>query len=173
MRLRTFGLVAVSAAALAGGAQAHAVFTNADAEAGAHWAGAVRIGHACQPGQATTAVRIEIPAGIDLARAQPKAGWTLTIEREPLAQPINDHGKVLTERVKAVIWTGRLPEDQFDEFAIAAKLPDQAGSLVFPVVQTCEGSESRWTEVPAADGSRPKYPAPVLNLSASVKHRSH
>lgn len=173
MRSRTLALTALVSLLAAGGARAHAVFTNPSADAGAHWAGAIRIGHACSGGDVTTQVRIEIPAGLNVVRAQPKAGWILSLEREPLAQPETDHGKVLTERVRAVVWTGRLTDEQFDDFAIAARLPDQPGALVFPVIQTCAGGVSRWIETPGPDGSRPKYPAPVLRVGDYVEHRSH
>ena len=36
--------------------------------------------------------RVEIPTAILTAKPQPKAGWTLEIEREPLAAPIKGDG---------------------------------------------------------------------------------
>lgn len=173
MRKCFLALTAAAVSLATGAAQAHAVFTNPKADAGAHWAGAIRIGHACSDGDVTTQVRIEIPQGVNVVRAQPKAGWAVALEREPLAAPVIEHGKPMTQRVKAVVWTGRLTDEEFDDFAIAAKLPDEAGPLLFPVVQTCAGGVSRWVEPPAADGSRPKYPAPVLDVGNYVEHRSH
>jgi len=173
MLIRHAILAAMAASAVAGAADAHAVFSEPRAIAGSHWAGAIRIGHGCKGGLATTAVRVEIPAGILVARPRPKPGWTVAIEREALPAPVVIDGKPVTERVRAVTWTGRLPDEQFDEFAIAAKLPSEAGQLVFPVIQTCEGGEARWTQTGPAEGPRPEFPAAVLTLDTSVEHRSH
>lgn len=161
------GLAAVS---IAGAAQAHVVFAQPVATAGAHWAGALRVSHGCD-GAATTSVQVEIPVGIVVARPQPKAGWTIVIEREPLAAPVTaEGGGMLTERVSAITWTGRLPDDQFEEFGLAAKLPAGAGLLAFPVIQTCEQGETRWTEIAAAGAPRPAHPAPVLTVQTGPAH---
>lgn len=161
------GLAAVS---IAGTAQAHVVFAQPVATAGAHWAGALRVSHGCD-GSATTSVRVEIPVGIVVARPQPKAGWTIVIEREPLAAPVAaEGGGMLTERVSAITWTGRLPDDQFEEFSLAAKLPAETVALAFPVIQTCEQGEARWTEAAVAGAPRPAHPAPVLTLQAGAAH---
>lgn len=163
-------LIGLAAASITGGAQAHVVFTQPTATAGAHWAGALRVGHGCD-GSATTSVRVEIPAGILVARPQPKAGWSIVIERELLAAPIaGEGGRMLTERVSAFTWTGRLPDDQFEEFGLAAKLPAGEGPLAFPVTQICEQGEARWTETAVAGAPRPTHPAPVLTLQAGVAH---
>ncbi|HYC67313.1 YcnI family protein [Brevundimonas sp.] len=163
-------IAALAAATLAGAAQAHVVFTQPNATAGGHWAGALRVSHGCD-GSATTAVRVEIPEGIVVARPQVPAGWNVAIERQPLAQPVPaEGGGVLTERVSAITWTGRLPEDQFEEFGLAAKLPAEAGALAFPVIQTCEQGEARWTEAVVAGAARPAHPAPVLTLQAGGSH---
>ncbi|HWQ87101.1 YcnI family protein [Brevundimonas sp.] len=170
MRTPTMLLAALAALAAAGAAQAHVVFTQPQAAAGGHWAGALRVSHGCD-GSATTAVRVEIPAGIVVARPQPKAGWTISVERQPLAEPVAaEGGGFLTERVSAITWTGRLSDDQFDEFGLAAKLPSAAGSLVFPVIQTCEQGEARWIETSVAGEPRPAHPAPVLILGAGAAH---
>lgn len=168
MKTRVLLLAGLAAAAAAGAAQAHVVFVHPAAVAGSHWAGALRVSHGCD-GSATTSVRVEIPEGIVVARPRVPAGWSVAIEREPLAEPVPaEGGGLLTERVSAITWTGRLSDDQFEEFGLAAKLPPQAGPLVFPVIQTCEQGEARWTEVAAAGAPRPAHPAPVLNLQAGA-----
>ncbi|MBI2260747.1 MAG: YcnI family protein [Caulobacterales bacterium] len=170
MRTRSLLLAGLAALAAAGSAQAHVVFVQPHAGAGGHWAGALRVSHGCD-GSATTSVRVEIPAGILVARPQPKAGWTIAIERTPLPEPVAaEGGEFLTERVSAITWTGRLPDDQFDEFGLAAKLPATTGPLAFPVIQTCEQGEARWTGTTAADGTRPAHPAPILTLRAGASH---
>ncbi len=160
----------LAALGLAVPAQAHVVFTQPVATAGSHWAGALRVSHGCD-GSATNSVRVEIPEGIVVARPRVPAGWSVAIERQPLAAPVvAEGGGTLTERVSAITWTGRLPEDQFEEFGLAARLPTQAGPLVFPVVQTCEQGEARWTGTTVAGAPRPTHPAPVLTLQPGSAH---
>lgn len=170
MNTSSFLIAGLAAVAMAGAAQAHVVFTQPNASAGAHWAGALRVSHGCD-GSATTSVRVEIPAGIVVARPRPKAGWTIAIERAPLPAPVlAEGGGMLSERVSAITWTGRLPDDQFEEFALAAKLPAEAGPLAFPVIQTCERGEARWTEAAVAGVPRPAHPVPILTLQAGASH---
>ncbi len=173
MRTRLVFAAGLAAALAAGAAQAHVVFAQSEARAGAHWAGALRVGHGCKGGLATTSIRVEIPEGINVARPQPKPGWTVKVERQPLAEPALHEGKPITERVRALVWTGRLPDEQFDEFGLAAKLPAEPGALAFKVIQTCEGGEARWTEIPVAGAPRPEFPAAMLTLKAADGGHAH
>ncbi|MGE0829162.1 MAG: YcnI family protein [Hyphomonadaceae bacterium] len=160
------GALALSAPA----ALAHVVLAEPRAEAGGYYAGFFRISHGCGASP-TVAVRIEIPDGITTARPQPKAGWRLLVERETLAQPIQSEGGLITERVRAITWRGRLPADQFDQFGIVMKLPAQAGPIYFRTIQTCADGERRWIDIPAdgqAWGSLPN-PAPVLTLYSNTQ----
>lgn len=134
-------------AALPSTAAGHVAADPGRASAGAYQAVVFRVGHGCGEA-ATTALRIEVPAEMASARPQPKPGWTLEIERQD--------GKVT-----AVTWRGELPDDQFDEFAMLFKLPDQPATLYFPTVQSCGADESQWTEIPSA-GERASHPAPAL-----------
>jgi uncharacterized protein YcnI len=145
--LRTLLIGAAALAALPAVAAAHVVADPGRAEAGAYQAVVFRVGHGCGDA-ATTALRIEIPFEMASARPRPKPGWTLEIERQD--------GKVT-----AVTWRGELPGDQFDEFAVLFKLPEQAATLYFPTVQSCGADDSQWTEIPSA-GERASHPAPAL-----------
>lgn len=141
---------AVAVLTLASPAAAHIVADPGQAVAGAYQAVRFRVGHGC--GQAaTTSLRIEIPPQMASARPQPKPGWALQIER-------GDDGKVA-----AVTWRGELPDEQFDEFAVMFKLPDAAGTLYFPAVQTCGETQNQWIAIPGP-GERPSFPAPSLIL---------
>ena len=163
---KTRFILAAAATAFAVPAAAHVVLSVRQAPAGSYYTGAFHVGHGCA-GSATTSLRVEIPAAILNAKPQPKPGWTLEIEREPLVAPIKgEGGETVATRARAFTWRGRLPDDEFDEFAITAKLPAEAGVLVFPAVQTCEQGETRWTELPAAAGQpRPAHPAPTLTVA--------
>ena len=134
-------------------ALAHVVAAPGEAKAGSYAAVAFRVGHACAAGDTTLKVRVEIPDGVASARPQPKTGWTIDIEKDG-------------DKAAAVTWTGRLPDDQFDDFALLMKLPAKPGNLVFPVIQSCDKGESQWTEIPDPErpGEKLTRPAPILRL---------
>jgi uncharacterized protein YcnI len=153
-----------AAALIASPAAAHIVFAEPAAEAGSYYAGFLRVGHGCGDA-ATVSLRVEIPPSILTARPQPKPGWSLKIERSKLPQPVaGEGGSTLIERVSAITWTGNLPPDQFDQFGLMLKVPDEAGPLYFPTVQTCTRGKNAWTAIPAdpAKWHDLDRPAPIL-----------
>jgi uncharacterized protein YcnI len=171
--MRTALLLAGLAAAVAGPALAHPVFAQPDVSAGSHWAGELRLGHGCA-GSPTTSLRVEIPEQLVVVRPQPKPGWTVEVEREPLAEPVaGEGGRLITERVTAITWTGRLPDDQFDVFGLAARLPDAEGPLAFDIIQTCEAGQVAWNEAASPDGARPAHPPAILRVQASPARPHH
>lgn len=147
-------------------AHAHIAFADPSAKAGSYYVGFLRVSHGCA-GSATVSVRVTLPAGITVARPQPKPGWTLSIEKASVAMPIRVDGAETTERVSAITWTGRLDADKFDDFGIMLKLAGAPGTLYFPTIQRCEIGRNEWTTIPAL--GQPwhsvKNPAPVLNVS--------
>ena len=162
------------AAVLGGPAGAHVVMAPAEAMAGSYYAGEFRIGHGCGEA-ATTAVRIEVPDGVLTARPRPKPGWTIEIERVPLAKPVVTEGKEQRDRVSAITWHGSLPADQFDGFGVMLKLPKgHSGPIYLPVRQSCGTESIVWNEIPAAGRSwgSLKNPAPMLTITPdSPQHR--
>ncbi len=161
-------LLAAAVVLTGSAARAHIVMTNTQAAPGSGYVGALRVSHGCAGGSATTAITVTLPAGVNSAKPQPKPGWTVILEREPLATPIRgEGGQTMTQRVKSITWTGRLSDDQFDEFGMSITLPQASGLLYFPTVQRCEAGENRWTDIPAAGAkwtSVPR-PAPVITLT--------
>ena len=160
----------IAAAALPAVASAHIVFATAQAQAGSSFVGALRVGHGCN-GSATVSLRVEIPDGVMGARPQAKPGWTVHIERTPLKTPVpGEGGKMQTDRVSAITWTGMLPDDEFDDFAVQLKLPKTAGVLYFPAVQTCQSGQAVWKDIPAAGQAwhDVPHPAPVLTLTEGM-----
>ena len=155
--LRTVGLAAVLTLAAAPAASAHVSVTPKAADADSYQVLRFGVGHGCED-QATTALRIEIPPGVVSARPQPKPGWTLQIER----------GGAEGKAVASVTWRGALPADQYDEFLIQVRLPDEPGPLAFPAVQSCGAAEVRWTEPSPPSGERPKRPAPTVLLTPTA-----
>ena len=150
-------LAAAAALCAAGSASAHVSLSPSTAVAGSYQVLRFGLGHGCD-GKATTALRIEIPASVFIARPQPKPGWALAIEHPP--------GKA--DAVSAIVWRGELPPDQFDEFLMLAKLPPGEARLAFPAIQSCGAEEIRWTESVGSDGARPQHPAPALFLTPAT-----
>lgn len=158
---------------------AHIVLTEPQAVAGSYYKATLRVGHGCN-GSATHGLIVQVPAGFEGAKPQPKTGWTLATRRAKLAQPYKSHGKTVTDDVVELRWTATskdaaLPDDQFDEFAFMGRLPDQAGPLWVKVVQTCETGQTNWSEIPAAGTSTRgmKSPAALLEVQPAHAHDHH
>ena len=169
-------LLTIAAALIAMPAAAHIVFADPHAGAGSYYAGFLRVAHGCGT-SGTVSVRVTIPEAIAGARPQPKPGWTLAIERTPLATPVHGEGGPVTDRVSAISWTGSLPADQFDQFGIMMKLPDAAGPLYFPTEQRCTTGSNDWIAIPAAPDQWHDTPSPAPMLMVMVKpaaeHHAH
>lgn len=170
-------LLIAAGALLATPAAAHVVFDQQEAAPGAYYAGFLRVSHGCEDSP-TVSLRIEIPDAVLSAKPQPKPGWVLEIERKPLPEPMTaEDGTVLTERVAAVTWTGRLPADQFDQFGLMLRLPEHAGPLYFPTRQTCEQGVTAWTGIPPSPEQWHDlpHPAPMLVLRSpdAMEHHAH
>lgn len=150
-----------------GTVHAHAVLERGEAPADSYFKAVIGIGHGCE-GSPTLRVRVRIPEGILGIKPQPKAGWELTIRKEKLPAPVDaGHGRIITEEVAEVVWSGRLLNENYDEFVMQMKLPNLPGeTLYFATVQECEKGVHRWIEIPAAGKSRNDYrePAPALKL---------
>src|SRR5262245_47245319 len=148
-------------------AQAHATHDRSEATAERYCHTVLHVPHGCE-GSPTLKVRVRIPEGVIGVKPQPKPGWELTIRQEKLEKPIvESHGRTITDVVAEVTWSGKLPDENFDQFGIHMKLPDKPGeTLYFPTVQECERGSHRWIEIPAAGKSRGDYkePAPFLRL---------
>ena len=168
-------LMIAAMAVCAAPAQTHIVFAPAEASAGSYSAGEFRVSHGCGDAS-TTAVRVTIPDDVLTARPRPKPGWTIEIERAPLAAPAMSEGREVRERVAAITWRGRVPGDQFDGFGLMLKLPDgRTGPLYLPVRQTCGKTSVEWSEIPAAGqnwGSL-KRPAPMVELKPAEMGHMH
>jgi uncharacterized protein YcnI len=101
----------------------------------------------------------------------PKAGWRISITRQPLATPVSDgHGGMITEGITQIIWEGGpLPNEHYDEFVIHLRTPNRPDETIWlPTVQHCDGGgTAAWTEIPEA-GRRItdyRFPAPSLRLT--------
>lgn len=160
-------------------ANAHISLEYQVASAGSGYKATFRVGHGCGESP-TREIVVTLPPGVEGAKPMPKAGWTIAIERERLAQPRTDHGKTIAEEVRRIRWTANTPADAlpnafYDEFVLQARMPARAGTLYWPVAQVCEQGRTDWAEVPSA-GRKPgdlKFPAPVLELMPAAGGHAH
>jgi uncharacterized protein YcnI len=170
-------IITLALSCLTAAAQAHVVLAEPVALANTSYRAAFRVGHGCN-GQATTGIRVTLPAGFQGAKPMPKAGWTLTTRLEKLAQPYNSHGKTITDDVVEVTWTAQsaehaLPDAWYDEFVLRGQLAVQGGPLWFKVLQTCDQGATDWAEVPASGNITKGLKAPAALLDVIPSNAVH
>jgi uncharacterized protein YcnI len=98
-----------------------------------------------------------------------KAGWSFSIEKQPLPKPIKSpFGGEVTEAVSKITWTGgQIQPGAFDLFTVrAGPLPKNVNQLEFQASQTySDGEVVQWIEPTVKGGDEPEHPAPVLKLT--------
>lgn len=124
----------------------------------------------------TTQVEIDFPTNTPILgiRAQPVAGWTVTVETARLPKAVTTDDGQITEAVSKVTWTTTGPgigPDQFQLFTvIAGTLPSNTSKLAFRVIQTYgDGTVVSWIEPTVKGAPTPEHPAPVLKLVGKGK----
>lgn len=166
---------ALLSASLSLAAGAHITLETRQAEAGSYYKAVFRVGHGCD-GSPIKEILVRIPSGVQGAKPMPKAGWQLVVDKQPLDQPYNSHGKTVREDTASVRWSGGpLPDAFYDEFIISAKLPERSGKLYWQVTQICEQGRIDWIETPAEGHSLSEYktPAALLELTPKADPSAH
>ena len=127
----------------------------------------------------TVGLEVTFPADHPIASVsvQQKAGWTFTIEKQPLPKPVKGpFGGEVTEAVSKITWTGgEIQPGAFDVFTVrAGALPKNVNQLTFQASQTySDGEVVQWNEPTVKGGAEPEHPAPVLKLSKAKSGGSH
>lgn len=158
--------VAATLAAFAVPAFAHITLEVPEAVAGSTYKAVLRVPHGCD-GDATVAIRVQMPEGFIGVKPMPKAGWTLATTKGAYAKGYDLYGAQVTEGVTEISWSGgNLPDEFYDEFVFRGTLAGaQAGTQVyFPVVQICASGEEAWIEIPVEGQPEPELPAPGLSI---------
>jgi uncharacterized protein YcnI len=117
----------------------------------------------------TTTVEVNLPedAPFTSVRVKPKTGWTYTMEKRTLDEPIDNNGEQITEVVSKITWTGgTIGTTEFEEFDVSVgRMPEEGEFLLFPSIQTYSSGEVvRWIDEPVEDGEESERPAPKLTL---------
>ncbi|MFP8883287.1 YcnI family copper-binding membrane protein [Streptomyces mangrovi] len=173
-RLAAAGAVAAALAlAAAGPAAAHISVNPGEAEQGGYTTIDVKVPNE-RDDASTVKVEVTFPADHPLASVmpQPVPGWEVKVTKAEPAEPVEAHGRKLTEVPSKITWTetgGGIEPGTFQQFPVSVgKLPEDTDRLVLKAVQTYGNDEVvRWIEEPPAEGEggeEPEHPAPVLNL---------
>ncbi len=150
---------------------AHATLETGEAISGSSYKAVIRIAHGCS-GSPTLSIKVKIPDGIINVKPMPKPGWSVATTKAAYAQPYESHGKMITEGVSEIVWSGgKLPDEHYDEFTFRSSVSPrvQGGAILYvPVTQDCETGQAAWVETPAAgtDYKSLKLPAPALKIAA-------
>jgi periplasmic copper chaperone A len=166
MRISAVFLSAFMLPAIAVSASAHVTLEQREAPIGASYKATFKVPHGCGDSP-TIRLRVQIPAGVIGVKPMPKPGWQLETVKAKYDKPYKMFHATVSEGVREVTWTGRLPDDYYDEFVLSSYLTDEltpGRTLYFPVVQECEKGTHRWIEIPEAGKDEPREPAPGLKL---------
>jgi uncharacterized protein YcnI len=120
-----------------------------------------------------TGLKVQLPPDQPLASVsvKPQPGWTYTVTRAKLPQPItDDDGNKVTDYPSVVDWkatAGGIKPGEFAEFQLSVGPLPKADSMTFKALQTySDGQVVSWIDVPAAGSTEEaEHPAPTLKLT--------
>jgi len=120
-----------------------------------------------------TGLKVQLPAEQPLASVsvKPQPGWTYTVTRAKLPQPItDDDGNQVTDYPSVIDWkatAGGIKPGEYAEFSLSVGPLPKVDSMTFKAIQAYSNGQSvSWIEVPAAGSSEePEHPAPTLKLA--------
>jgi uncharacterized protein len=138
-----------------------------------------------RPGAYTTQIELDAPEATPIAEIYPMSAddWAPRVATRQLSQPVElIHGTTTTEVVSSITWL-RVTDPPTSpakpaELRVSLGPMPTTETVAFTVVQTySDGTVVRWADAPAADGSKPAHPAPVVTLvddpAASAGHDGH
>jgi uncharacterized protein YcnI len=167
--LNKLSLSSLLLASFVSAANAHITLERQEAAVGSSYKAVLRVPHGCGTSP-TTRVRLRIPDGVINVKPMPKPGWQIEVVRGKYDKTYTIfHDTKVSEGVREVSWTGRLPDENYDELVLSVYVTDDlvpGQMLYFPVVQECESGVHRWIEIPEDGRSAADYkePAPGLKL---------
>jgi uncharacterized protein YcnI len=122
--------------------------------------------HGCD-GSPTTALRIDMPEGLDSVTPTIEPGWTIDVQRD-------EANGLVTQ----VTYTADqpVPEERRAALELGVKYADDAtGTLAFPVEQQCAEGSTSWSEL-VPEGEDPhsvEHPAPTVTLGEAAAGDEH
>ncbi len=173
IRLLTVGTVAAAAIGLTAlPALAHVTVNSPGATQGSFGVLTFRMPNETDSANATE-LKVQLPPDQPLASVsvKPQPGWTYTVARAKLPQPItDDDGNQVTDYPSVVDWkatAGGIKPGEYAEFQLSVGPLPKADSMTFKALQTYSNGETvSWIDLPAAGSSdEPEHPAPTLKLA--------
>ncbi len=160
-------------------ASAHVDITDGDAVIGGGSGTeiSIRVPHGCD-GAATTALEVQIPAGVTSVKPKLMAGWAIDVVSAPPVLPSMAPDASFTDEqmdamtapvVSSIKWSGgTLPDSEYADFQLRAVFPETPGTIALPAVQYCGDTQVAWIEIPAAgqDPETLEHPAPTVTVVA-------
>jgi periplasmic copper chaperone A len=170
------GVVAAVAAAavfaIAGPASAHVTVNPGTATQGDYTKVSFRVPTESDTAS-TTKLEVNLPTDTPIASVsiKPLPGWTAKTTTTKLATPIKSDDGEITSAITKIDWTAspgsEIKPGYFQEFDVSLGPLPKTNQVVFKSLQTySDGTVIRWIDEPAAGGSEPEHPAPVLKLTA-------
>ncbi len=173
-KLALTGIVAAAVVGWAAPAFAHVSVSPDEAAAGSFTTLAFKVPNESDSAT-TTKVEVTFPSDPAIADAsvQPVPGWTVAVKKTALETPVTtDEGDTLDQRVESVTWTAQgegLGDGEFQTFLVSVGLPDEAGTLTFPALQTySDGDVVSWVDPTGPDAPEAEHPAPTVTLTAGA-----
>ena len=114
-------------------ARAHVTLERPEAAVGGGYKAIFRVPHGCSESP-TVKVRVRIPEGVIGVKPMPKAGWQLETVKAKYDKPYQMYHSTLTEGVREVTWTGKLLDENYDEFVLSTysgRRPEARHDFVF------------------------------------------
>jgi uncharacterized protein YcnI len=128
----------------------------------------------------TTSLTVDLPTDTPFTSVsyQPVPGWTASVERATLPEPITVGDATITEAPVSVTWTATdgvgIGDGQFQLFPLSVGPVPDTGSIALPAHQGySDGSVVDWDEPATADGTEPEHPAPVLFVTDAPAEDDH
>lgn len=153
-------------------ASAHVTVSSPDATGGSNGTLVFRVPTESDTAS-TTGLTIELPADTPFRSVSALAmpGWTTTIERTTLDEPVEVAGSTLTEIATAITFItdgAGIAPGEYGRFEVrVGPFPADGGTFVFPATQTySDGEVVAWAEVADEGGAEPAHPAPTLTVAA-------
>lgn len=171
---------ALGAAALMGAtaASAHNYMTTLRAPAGYMADMEARVAHGCLA-EDVEEVRVKIPEGVYRVTPMHNPGWEVETVMRKVNPPVpGDGGRPITTTVDQIIWKNPakvIPYNRFEGFKFRAKLPDEAGRVLFwQMVNICAEGRDPYTDVPEEElvTSDPKFGEKFEEFMMGTAHGS-
>jgi uncharacterized protein YcnI len=132
-------------------AAAHNVVNIKEGKAGYSTEMALDMNHGCK-GSPVVGLRLQVPPGVIDAKAAFDPFWTIEYKMRKLAEPVELHGRQITEVVGEIIWKDPetpVPADGWYPFQFRMTLPNEPNRIMyFKNITVCEEGTDPYVDMP-------------------------